>query len=168
MNRVIIKDDELTHFGVMGMKWGVRNDRSSSSVSRNTVRLVNKDAKRYADAKMFYGKGAGTRRKLLKAELEKKMKNIPNYEKLFNDKIKTVDYAKSANKAKVERTTKDVTYRTRVTIKQFLGITGPLTVALGTTLYYANKNKVDSFVSKQFQRVVSQIQFSKIIKGFGK
>ena len=35
----------------------------------------------------------------------------------------------------------DVTYRTRITTKQILGITGPLTVAAGSALYYANKQK---------------------------
>lgn len=148
----------LEHFGVQGMRWGVRNDKDSSSkVSKGTERLVKKDAKRYADAKMFYGEGAGTRRKLLKAELDKKKKTIPGYEKLFDNEIKNVDYAKSANKAKVERTYKDTTYRARVTIKQFLGVTGSLTVAAGSALYLANKDTVDNFVRNQFTKIVGAV-----------
>ena len=145
----------LEHFGVRGMRWGVRNDKDSSSkVSKGTERLVKKDAKRYADAKMFYGEGAGTRRKLLKAELDKKKRTIPGYEKLFDNAIKNVDYAKSANKAKVERTYKDTTYRARVTIKQFLGVTGSLTVAAASALYLANKDTVDNFVRDRFTKIV--------------
>ena len=149
-------NDFLEHFGVVGMKWGVRNDKDSG-ISKGTQRLVKKDAKRYADAKMFYGKGAGTRRKLLKAELDKKKRTIPGYEKLFDNEIKNVDYAKSANKAKVERSYKDTTYRARVTIKQFLGVTGPLTVAAGSALYLANKDAVDNFVINQFKKTVGAI-----------
>ena len=149
-------NDFLEHFGVMGMRWGVRNDKDSG-ISKGTQRLVKKDAKRYADAKMFYGKGAGTRRKLLKAELDKKKRTIPGYEKLFDNEIKNVDYAKSANKAKVERSYKDTTYRARVTIKQFLGVTGPLTVAAGSALYLANKDTVDNFVRNQFTKIVGEI-----------
>ena len=54
-DRAII-NEELAHFGVQGMRWGVRKDRDSKEVSRSTVRMVDKDVKRYSDAKMFYGK----------------------------------------------------------------------------------------------------------------
>lgn len=145
--------DELAHFGVQGMRWGVRKN-DSKEVSRRTARMVDKDVKRYADAKMFYGKGAGTRRKLLKAELDKKKKDIPGYEKLFNEKVQNADYAKSASKAKIERTAKDTTYRVRVTVKQVLGVTGPLTVSAGLYLYSKNKDKVDRFVSDQLSKII--------------
>ena len=145
----------LDHFGARGMRWGIRNDKDSSpKVSKGTERLVKRDAKRYAGAKMFYGEGAGTRGKLLKAELDKKKRTIPGYEKLFDNEIKNVDYAKSANKAKVERTYKDTTYRARVTIKQFLGVTGSLTVAAASALYLANKDTVDNFVRDRFTKIV--------------
>ena len=154
-DRVII-NEELAHFGVQGMRWGVRKDRDSKEVSRSTVRMVDKDVKRYSDAKMFYGEGAGTRRKLLKAELDKKKKDIPGYEKLFNEKVQNVDYAKSASKAKRERTRKDTAYRTRVSVKQFVGVTGSLTVAAASYLYYQNKDLVDSFVKNQVNKVINK------------
>lgn len=149
------------------MRWGVRKDQYGAT--RRTRMLAKKDAKRYADAKMFYGKGAGTRRKLLKAELEKRKKTISGYKFHFDKAVKDVDFAKSAKKAKIERTYKDTKYRTRVTIKQFLGITGPLTVAAGTALYYANRPAVDAFVKNQYNRVITQIQFRDIMRkgGFG-
>ena len=146
--------DELAHFGIRGMRWGVRKSDDSRSTSKHTSNLVDKDVKRYADAKMFYGKGAGVRRRLLKAELDKKKKDIPGYEKLFNEKISTVDYSKSATKAKIERTAKDTTYRVRVTVKQVLGVTGPLTVSAGLYLYSKNKDKVDRFVSDQLSKII--------------
>lgn len=121
-------NDTLAHYGVPGMKWGVRKSGSSS---RKTVRTAKKDAKRHMDAKMFYGKTAGTKRKLLKAEVTQKKKNMPGYEKEFEKALANVDQAKSARKATRTRKRKDAAYRTRVTTKQALGVTGPLTVAAG-------------------------------------
>lgn len=149
-------DDELRHFGVKGMKWGV--SRSKDGPSGRTTRLAAKDAKRHADAKMFYGKGAGTRRKLLNAELEKKKKDIPGYKDAFEKSLGNVDYAKSAVKAKRDRTRKDVTYRTRVTTKQILGLTAPITVTAAAAAYQMNKPRVDAFIINNGTRLVSDIR----------
>lgn len=137
----------LIHYGKIGMHWGQRSTQSRNE--RHTAKLASHDAKRYADAKMFYGKTAGTRRKLLKAELDKKKSQMPGYEDAFNKALGNVDYAKSAKKAVVERKTKDAAYRTRVTVKQILGVTGTLTAAAASVLYARNKPTVDNFIANK-------------------
>lgn len=156
----LFSEEELAHFGVLGMKWGIRKDKGPklSREAKNTNKLASKDAKRHAEAKMFYGKTAGTKRKLLKAELEKKKKLIPGYEDAFNKAFEEVDMAKAAKKAVRTRTRKDATYRTRVTTKQVLGVTGPLTVAAGTLLYNANRDAVNNFVARNASKAVSAIK----------
>lgn len=85
--------DELMHYGVKGMKWGVR-------------RKAQKDAKEYARAKMFYGEGAGTRRKLIKATVNERSKD-PDYKKAFDEALAKQDMSKHASIAKTERKVKD-------------------------------------------------------------
>lgn len=150
--------DYLSHYGVNGMHWGQRKalDRNE----RHTSNLAKKDVKRYADAKMFYGKTAGTRRKLLKAELEKKKAQIPGYEEAFNKHLENVDYAKSAKKAVIERKTKDAAYRTRVTVKQILGVTGTLTAAAAAAgvIYSRNKPAIDNFIASKASMVFDALK----------
>lgn len=109
--------ESLTHYGVKGMKWGVRNTDRPEDVSRSTNREARKDAKEFARAKQFYGQGAGTRRKLIKATVEGKSKKDPNYKKAFDQHLSNQDTAKHASKAKSERKRKDVANSTRKGIR---------------------------------------------------
>ena len=97
--------DELTHYGVKGMRWGVRKDRGG--VSRKTDREASKDAKEFARAKMFYGEGAGNRRKLIKAKVEAKSNKDPNYKKAFDRHLDRQDMSKHSEKARTERKRQD-------------------------------------------------------------
>ena len=97
---------ELQHYGVKGMKWGVRRERTEG-VSRSTDREARKDASEFARAKMFYGEGAGTRRKLIKNSVEAKAKRDPNYKKAFDKHLAEQDMSTHASKARKERGRKD-------------------------------------------------------------
>lgn len=102
----------LEHYGVKGMKWGVRKDRPSG-VSRSVNRSAKKDAKEFARAKAFTGEGAGNRRKHIKTSVETKSKRDPNYKKAFESHLsreatvmdKHVTKAKSERK-RIDRNTK--------------------------------------------------------------
>lgn len=77
----------LAHFGVKGMKWGVhRSEAASLGVSRKTNREAKRDAKEYTQAKMFYGNGAGNRRKLINATVNSKSKDQA-YKKAFDHHV---------------------------------------------------------------------------------
>ena len=88
-------DDFLEHYGVKGMKWGTR-------------RAAKKDATEFAKAKMFYGEGAGTRRKLIKAQVESRSKDA-QYKAAFDHYFAQQDLGKRAAQAKGERRRKDAT-----------------------------------------------------------
>lgn len=64
----------LAHHGVKGMRWGVRKQRTPG-VSRKTDRAARKDAKEFTQAKMYYGEGAGNRRKMIKAKVDQRSKD---------------------------------------------------------------------------------------------
>lgn len=93
-------DDFLEHFGVKGMHWGVRK---TPGVSNRVNKMAAKDAKEHARAKLFFGEGAGTRRKLIKAKVEHNRKFVPGYGKAFDAHLSTQDLSQHSTKAVKER-----------------------------------------------------------------
>lgn len=102
----------LEHYGVKGQRWGHRKD-STPGVSRKTDREAKKDAEEFARAKLFYGQGAGTRRKLIKATVEAKSKRDPSYAKAFDNHLGKQDLSTHASKARSERRRTDTKERTK-------------------------------------------------------
>lgn len=121
-------DSYLEHYGVPGMKWGVRRARnyspgapgralnkvarkasqsSTPGVSRKTDREARKDAEEVARAKMYYGQGAGTRRKLINKSVEAKKSRDPKYAKAFDKHMSEQDFSTHASKARKERSSTD-------------------------------------------------------------
>ena len=115
--------------------------------------MATKDARRHIDAKMAYGKGAGTRRKLLKAELDQKMKD-PTYKKSFDDALETIDRSKAIGRAKrwrAKEDTKDQAVRsTKIAAK---ALTGTTSVAAAGILYMRYKPQVDALVKQVMQNM---------------
>lgn len=149
-NYIITTNGELYHYGVKGMKWGVR-------------RQAKKDAKEYARAKMFYGEGAGTRRKLIKNTVEERSKD-PNYKKAFDDALSKQDMAKHASAAKGERHRKDVKNQVAKTGRGLVNIAAghPERVGAGlavaaTAYGIARKTGADRVVADYAKRTVKSI-----------
>lgn len=80
---------QLYHHGILGQRWGVRSFQNENGaytdegklrykVGFGTRHKAKKDAKEFARAKMFYGEGAGNRRKLIKATVSERSKD-PGY-----------------------------------------------------------------------------------------
>lgn len=107
-------EDFLEHYGVIGMKWGVRKNNYPGASSR-TNREARKDARESARAKMFYGEGAGTRRKLIKAQVEAKSKKDPTYKAAYEHHMARQDLGRHAEKARGERRRKDTRSNVRKT-----------------------------------------------------
>lgn len=128
----------LEHHGIKGMHWGVRkNDYSGASTRTN--HQAHKDAKEFARAKMFYGKGAGTRRKLINAKVDAAKKRDPAYAKAFDHHLARQDMGSHASKARSERTRKNTAETGKKTALTILrrttneaGSVAAITVAAGS------------------------------------
>lgn len=91
--------EDLEHFGVKGMKWGVRRE-------------ARRDARETARAKMFYGEGAGVRRRNIKAVVQQKSKD-PNYKKAYDEALGKQDLSSARRAAQKDRKKADKSHSFR-------------------------------------------------------
>jgi|RhiMetStandDraft_4_1073278.scaffolds.fasta_scaffold07073_2 hypothetical protein len=110
-------EEALAHFGVKGMRWGVRNVDGPVGVPHKTNKMAKDDAEEFTRAKLFYGEGAGTRRKLIKAKVAERSKKDPLYKKAFDHHVEQTDLAKRAEQATKQRKRTDRTKAVKKTGK---------------------------------------------------
>lgn len=161
-------NNELYHHGVEGQKWGVKNGPpyplGSGMSERKAKSRAKKDAKEYARAKMFYGDGAGNRRKLIKNVVAERSKD-PTYKRAFEEALSKQDMAKHVQKAKAERHRKDTTEQAKKTGRGLVNIvTGhPERVGAGLAAVAAvggivHKTGVDKIVANAAKKKVTDIR----------
>lgn len=163
------EDLELFHYGVKGMKWGVRKDRPEGlqGVPGKTNREAKKDANEHAKAKMFYGDGAGNRRKLINTKVNAKSKD-PMYKKAFDYHTENQDMAKRAVKARGERKRKDVakgTAKTARGVKNLAMKTGAPVTLTAMAAYGAYQNPtINSVVNRSARTAYSAAKNSPVTR----
>lgn len=108
-----------------------------------------KDAKKYAEAKMSYGEGAGIKRRHVNAEIEKKMEN-ESYKRAFEKALDDINYEKIVKDIKAKNEAKAFSKGVRKGIKKTLAVCGSAVGAF--SLYLNNKKEVDEFVNSIAER----------------
>lgn len=120
LNSGMSYEDYLEHYGVKGMKWGTRRDRPEGT-PRKTDRIAAKDAKESARAKMYYGEGAGIRRRQINNTVKSRSSD-PAYREAFERHLAKQDMAKASAKAHSKRRRTDVAKGTAKTSKGIINI----------------------------------------------
>ena len=165
----------LAHHGVKGMKWGVRRYQNKNGdytmIGKHRLnRDAKKDAKEFARAKMYYGEGAGNRRKLIKATVNERSKD-PNYKKKFDEYYQQQNMADHASKAKKERRTKDINKSVKKNARGAVNIlTGhPERLGASLTMAYgayriAHKYNIDKLIINEGKRIFNDAKTKADIK----
>ncbi len=125
----------------------------------NLNKIASADASEWARAEMFFGEGAGTRRKLLNAAIVQKSTNIPGYLELFEKAYSKQDMALHAIKAAKERQSIDRSVKMAKNAKALMrgdrrGLsTGVLVIfAIGYYAHQTGYDKVALVEAKKFYR----------------
>lgn len=172
-------DDSLIHYGVRGMKPGVRRyqnkDGSLTPLGRQHYGIYERkdgtkdmerlkkdaknDAEEYARAKAYYGEGAGTRRKKIKNRISERMKD-PDYKREFEENLKQqnmAEHQKAADRERKWNDTKNTAAKTARGIKNILMGVGTASVAALGIVKLAQATGLDKKISEWGKIALSKI-----------
>lgn len=119
-----------------------------------------KDAKEYARSQMFYGEGAGVRRRLINTSVDFKAARIPGYQEAFEKAMAKQDMGNHALSARKERSRIDRKKKVERNVRGVMNgnrksLTTSVLVA-GTVAYYAHQTGYDKvaldYTKKQYQK----------------
>lgn len=154
-------ENELYHYGVKGMKWGVRR------AERKTRKQARKDAQETARSKMYYGEGAGVRRRNINSVVKQRSKD-PTYKKAFDEEYSKQDMGKARRDAERQRKTTDRVEPVKTGIGRGVkkavragtkAVTFAATTAAGvaTSYYISHPNEAKAMVNKIASKASSGI-----------
>lgn len=141
----------------------------------SVAKQAKKDAIEYARAEMYFGAGAGTRRKLIGATVNHKADTIPGYAEIFDKLYKSQDMAKHAKKARLERNGRDAAQTVERNIRalssgQKHNMTTGVAVVFGVAVVL-NQTGMDKVVvaesKKQYAKARKWVESKRIDKGLG-
>lgn len=121
----------------------------------NIKKEAAKDAVEYARADMYFGEGAGNRRKLITATVAAKMERYPSYRVYFQKYVAQQDMAKHARLARRERRRTDTLHAINKNVKaaasgQYGGVNAVVLVAM-VGGWYAHQTGYDKKVAEQIK-----------------
>lgn len=128
----------------------------------NTQKEARRDAREYARAQMYYGEGAGNRRKLIFSTVDAKAERDPAYARAFHQELARQDMAEHATKARRERERRDRTEMVTKNTKHLL--TGNYQNVQSSVLvlvvagYFAHQTGLDKKVYEKGKKVYRDIR----------
>lgn len=113
----------------------------------NVQKEARRDAREYARAKMFYGEGAGNRRKLIATSVAAKSQRYAGYNSEFQKELARQDMAEHADAARKERRRMDRAHAINKNVKaaasgNYAGVNAGILVIAGVT-YIAHQTGYD-------------------------
>jgi len=128
----------------------------------NVQKEARKDAREYARAQMFYGDGAGNRRKIIETVVASKVEKSPEYQRVFTRELARQDMGEHAMKAQKERRRKDLVRSVNKNTKaaatgQYTGINMAV-IVIGGVAYYMHKNGYDKRVWNATKRKYESVK----------
>lgn len=130
-------------------------------------KMAQQDAYEWGLAQMFFGEGAGTRRKLVAAKIDQRVLDIPGYEKALDEAYAKLDQTEMAEKAVALRKRIDRAHGVNKNVRalrrgNFSGVSNGVFLAVG--LYYvARTTGADKVIAQRTKETYAKAkaQFDK-------
>lgn len=132
-------------------------------------KMAAKDAAEFGFAQMFFGEGAGTRRKLIEAVINERVNTIPGYEEALNAAYSQVSQVEMAEKALAHRKNLDRMNKAGKNLRAFRSgnfhnLTNGVAVVVGVA-YLAHATGLDKEIKaegeKLYRKVRTEVRYRK-------